>query len=61
MTFLAPRVVDAIHHENQIPHKCLPSAQRFCTACKKMRSIAQYWNAAKNPVHTLCHRCRGVQ
>lgn len=57
---ISPARIDELHINNQNAG-IQPSPLRFCNGCKKQRSIAQYWNASKNPVFTKCRKCRGAK
>lgn len=34
------------------------TARRFCAGCKKHRSIAQFFDKKRQPVHEKCELCR---
>ena len=56
----SPARSDAAHIENQKPG--MEAAHtRFCSICKRARSVAQFWNAKKSPVFKFCATCRGAK
>lgn len=60
MMTMTPREV-AQYHANTQKMLFTDASMRYCTGCKKRRSLAQFWDSKRNPTHEKCRVCRGLK
>lgn len=59
MIYNNPSVIDRKHLKNQIPDATPLTPRRTCAACRKHKSIAQFWDKNQENKFKYCKTCRG--